>query len=252
MQTLRVSFPGAFGHNLAGRLELPDAPRAFALFAHCFTCHKDFAAAVRVSRGLAAHGIATLRFDFTGTGESEGDFADTNFSSNLGDLVAAAQFLSEQYQAPRLLIGHSLGGLASVVAAPRISSCRALCTLASPSSTEHLQTTLMQKAPELATAPETQVKIGDRWIRIRRELLDDLREQNVRAAVATLNRPLLVLHSPADETVPVEQASHLFRAAKHPKSFVSLDRADHLLHRPSDARYVAELIAAWSEPYISI
>jgi len=255
--TERLRFPGATGANLAGRLERPDgSPRAYALFAHCFTCGKDAKAAVRISRALAERGIAVLRFDFTGLGESEGDFAGTGFSSNLEDLVAAADFLRSHYQAPQLLVGHSLGGAAALAAAARIPESRAVSTIGAPADTRHLRETLLARAPHLAEEPETEaaeVSLGGRRFRIGRGLLADLEEGRVEPAVAALGRALLLFHSPVDEIVGIEHARRLFEAAAHPKSFISLDGADHLLLADQqDSRFVAELLAAWSGRYLAL
>jgi len=256
MKSERIRFPGALGDELAARLDRPGSgePRAYALFAHCFTCSKDLKAVGRISRALVERGIAVLRFDFTGLGESEGDFADTNFSSNLDDLVAAADFLRDRYRAPELLIGHSLGGAAVLAAASRVDEARAVVTLAAPSTTEHLEETLLRQAPELGEdAEETEVTLGGRSFRIQRQLVDDLRSHKVLDAVAEMGLPLLILHSPVDDVVGISHARAIYEAAQHPKSFVSLDRADHLLLQdPADARHVASVVAAWAERYLDL
>lgn len=248
----RVTFPGAQGGALAGRLHLPPtAPRAFAVFAHCFTCGKDVHAAVRVSAALAEAGIATLRFDFTGLGESEGDFAGTTFSGNVDDLVAACDWLRRTHQAPRLLVGHSLGGAAVIAAAARVPEVRAVATIAAPADPAHVRTLFGPRAAELEATGEAEVSLGGpRPFRIRRELLDDLARHESSDAVRELNRALLVLHAPADPIVPVDHARRLFEAARHPKSFVSLDGADHLLSRAEDARWTGGLIATWAARYL--
>jgi uncharacterized OsmC-like protein/alpha/beta superfamily hydrolase len=248
----RVRFPGGSGFELAARVELPvGQPRAYALFAHCFTCSKDLKAARWISLALAERGIAVLRFDFTGIGESEGDFVDTNFSSNVDDLVAAADFLRERYGPPRILIGHSLGGAAVLSAAGRIPDSVAVATIAAPSDTNHLGERLLRMAPELDDRGEAEVHLGGRQFRVRRDLVDDLRERSLGPAIANLDRALLVMHSPSDEAVGIENAWRIFETAKHPKSFVSLDDADHLLlRRESDARYAGEVLAAWAERYL--
>ena len=248
----RVTFPGALGHQLAARLDRPETePRACALFAHCFTCSKDLKATARISRALVERGIAVLRFDFTGLGESEGDFADTNFSSNLEDLLAAVEFMRQSHQAPRLLIGHSLGGAAVLATAARVPESVAVATLGAPSDTRHLGEGILRSAPELEAADEAEVVLGGRPFRVRRQLIDDLQEQSVLSAVRKLGKPLLILHSPVDDVVDIDHARQIYQAAKHPKSFVSLDHADHLLLKdPADARYVAEVLAAWSGRYL--
>ncbi len=252
IQSQRVTFPGAFGHQLAARLDRSEeAPRACALFAHCFTCSKDLKATARISRALVERGIAVLRFDFTGLGESEGDFADTNFSSNLEDLLAAVEFMRANYQAPKLLIGHSLGGAAVLATAGRVPEAVAVATLGAPSDTGHLGEGILRSAPELEAADEAEVVLAGRPFRVRRQLIDDLAQQRVLSAVRKLDKPLLILHSPVDDVVDVDHARRIYQAAKHPKSFVSLDDADHLLLKdPADARYVAEVLAAWSGRYL--
>jgi putative redox protein len=247
----RVSFPGAAGNTLSGRLHLPPGePAAYAVFAHCFTCGKDVHAAVRISAALAERGIATLRFDFTGLGESEGDFADTTFSGNVKDLVAACDWLRKERQAPRLLVGHSLGGAAVIAAAPGVPEVRAVATIGAPADPAHVRALLRPAVPELEARGEAEVSIAGRPFRIKKELLDDLARQESGAALAALGRALLILHSPGDTVVDVEQARRLFGAARHPKSFVSLDGADHLLSNREDARWAGGLIAAWAARYV--
>ena len=248
----RVKFPGAFGHQLAARIDRSDeTPRAWALFAHCFTCSKDLKATARISRALVERGIAVLRFDFTGLGESAGDFADTNFSSNLEDLLAAVDFMRQKYAAPQLLIGHSLGGAAVLTMAGQVPETVAVATLGAPSDTQHLGEGILRSNPALEEAEEAEVVLGGRPFKIRRQFLEDLGQDRVLAAVRRLNRALLILHSPVDEVVDVDHARRIYQAAHHPKSFVSLDRADHLLVKdPADARYVAEVLSAWAGRYL--
>jgi putative redox protein len=250
--TLRLHFEGAFGDRLAARVEMPiGTPTACALFAHCFTCGKDLKAAVRISRALAERGIAVFRFDFTGLGESEGDFADTNFSSNLEDLLAAAELMRGEWGGAQILIGHSLGGAAALAAARRIPEVKAVATLGAPSDTEHLRDTLVKMAPELESEGEAEVRLGGRSVRVRRQLLEDLEEQRMMASVHNLERPLLIFHSPVDEVVGIDHAQRIYQAARHPKSFVSLDGADHLLlAREDDSRFVAGVLAAWAARYV--
>jgi len=251
MRRERLKFPGATGGELVGRLERPNGePTAFALFAHCFTCSKDLKAVGWISRTLAERGIAVFRFDFTGLGESAGDFADTNFTSNLGDLVAAGRFLAERYEAPKVLIGHSLGGAAVLAAARAIPGAAAVATIGAPSDTEHLGEMLLSKAPEIEATGEAEVRLAGRSFKITRQLLDDLAGQTLAECIAGLGKPLLVFHSPVDEVVGVDHARHIYEAARHPKSFVSLDDADHLLTDPRDARYVGEVLAAWAGRYV--
>ena len=252
MRTDRVEFQNESGHNLSGRLEMPDGDQAaaYAIFAHCFTCSKDYKAITYVSRTLAERGIAVLRFDFTGLGESEGDFTDTSFSSNVDDLVAAARFLDEDYQAPRLLVGHSLGGAAVLQAAFRIPSSQAVATIAAPCSPKHLERLVTGRRAELEQKGEIEVSISGRPFRIKKQFVDDLEELRMDETIRSLGRALLVMHSPADRTVSLENAVHIFETAQQPKSFVTLAEADHLLLNPVDARYAGEVIAAWAGRYL--
>jgi putative redox protein len=248
----KASFKGALGHMLAARLDRPPhRPRAYALFAHCFTCSKDIFAAARIAGALAARGVAVLRFDFTGLGASEGEFANTDFSSNVADLVAAADWLRETYDAPQLLIGHSLGGAAVLAAAARIPEARAVATVAAPSGPGHLRDLLKSSEAEIRRLGKAEVEIAGRRFTVTEKFLDDIATINLKPAVASLGKALIVFHSPHDMTVGIENASEIFLAAKHPKSFVSLDDADHLLTRRTDAAYVADVIAAWSGRYLA-
>ena len=246
-----IRFPGAFGTELAASLDLPSvSPHAFALFAHCFTCSKDTLAASRISAALTGRGIAVLRFDFTGLGGSEGDFANTNFSSNLGDLVAAASWLREHHEAPKLLIGHSLGGAAVLAAAPEIPEATAVATIAAPFEPAHVKHLLAPALSEIETAGEATVELAGRKFRIKKQFLDDIVGRNSREAIGNLRKALLIFHSPRDTMVSIDNAAQIFMAAKHPKSFVSLDDADHLLTRKEDASYVAAVLAAWASRYL--
>jgi putative redox protein len=252
MRTRRISFENQSGQQLAAVLDLPvdDEPVAYALFAHCFTCSKDFKGVARVSRGLAAEGVAVLRFDFTGLGESQGEFSETTFSSNVDDVVAAADFMARELEAPTILVGHSLGGAAVLRAAARVDSATAVVTIGAPSSTDHLASMLRSSAADIEARGEAEVAIGGRAFRIRKEFVDDLSAVNMEASIADLGRALLVLHSPRDRTVGIEHATAIFRAAKHPKSFVSLDTANHLLTDAEDARYAGAVIAGWARRYL--
>jgi len=252
MHTKRVTFENAVGHKLAALLDLPvdDEPIAYALFAHCFTCSKDYKGVARVSRALAAEGVAVLRFDFTGLGESEGKFADATFSSNIADLAAAADYMSREFQAPKILIGHSLGGAAVLQAAARIPSAAAVATIATPSSTEHLAGMIRSNHAEIESTGEAEVRIAGRTFKIRKEFVDDLSAVNMHDATAGLGRALLVFHSPADTIVGIDHAQQIFEAANDPKSFISLDTADHLLSDADDARYVGSMIASWARRFI--
>jgi uncharacterized OsmC-like protein/alpha/beta superfamily hydrolase len=253
MPAERFDFANAQGEKLAALLDRPDGPiRAVALFAHCFTCGKDNKAARLIAHGLTSHGIAVLRFDFTGLGSSEGEFANTTFSSNVDDLVAAADHLRTQIAAPAILIGHSLGGAAVLAAAHRIAEARAVVTIAAPFDPAHVAGLFGERVEEIKSKGEVEVTLAGRPFRVRRGLLDDIAGQNLAGRIAELRKALLVFHSPTDETVGIDNASHIFTAAKHPKSFISLAGADHLLLRPSDAAYVAHVIAAWAERYLDM
>jgi uncharacterized OsmC-like protein/alpha/beta superfamily hydrolase len=246
----RTVFRGSSG-ELAGKLEMPSgAPKAWALFAHCFTCGKDNVAAGRISRALAKQGIAVLRFDFTGLGESEGDFAATGFSSNVDDLVCAADHLRDQFSAPAVLIGHSLGGAAVLAATPQIPEVRAVVTIGAPADPFHVIGLLGDVRP-VVEAGEATVSIGGRPFRVRRQFLDDVAMQPQCERISTLGAALLVMHSPVDEVVSVNNARIIFDTARHPKSFIALDGADHLLSDRTDAEYTASILAAWSSRYVA-
>lgn len=252
MPSTRHEFTATDGQLLAARLDAPDgAIKAYALFAHCFTCTKDVFAATRIAQGLSAQGIAVLRFDFTGLGSSEGDFANTNFSSNVGDLVAAAQYMAAKLAAPALIIGHSLGGAAVLAAAGLIASVKAVVTIGAPSDPSHVTHLFGDHLDTIHADGEAQVQLAGRQFTIKRQFLLDAAEQNLNEKTARLHRPLMVMHAPMDHTVDISNALHIFKAAKHPKSFISLDGADHLLTRKEDAEWVANMIAAWSAPYIA-
>lgn len=252
MPTRTLSFPSASGVELAARLDLPvSEPRAYAVFAHCFTCSKESKAATFISQGLAARGIATLRFDFTGLGQSGGDFADSSFSANVADLIAVVRQLGAQFAPPQILIGHSLGGAAVLAAAAAMPEVRAVATIGAPSDVGHVAGLFREQVAEIEAHGEALVQLAGRPFRIRREFLQDAAEQNLRQKVAELGRALLILHSPVDATVGIGNATGIFVNAKHPKSFVSLADADHLLTRRSDAVYAANMIAAWSERYLA-
>lgn len=246
-----VRFPGSLGATLAARLDLPPGkPTAFALFAHCFTCSKDTLAASRISTALTTRGVAVLRFDFTGLGSSEGEFANTNFSSNVADLVAAAAWLRMHHEAPKLLIGHSLGGAAVLAAAPEIPEATAVATIGAPFEPAHVKRLLAPALSEIEAAGEATVELAGRTFRIKKQFLDDIGGRNGREVIGSLRKALLIFHSPRDTTVSIDNAAQIFMAAKHPKSFVSLDGADHLLTRREDASYVAAVLAAWASRYI--
>ena len=250
MKVDRVTFLGSEGQKLAARLDAPDEePVAYALFAHCFTCGKDVFAASRIAQRLTEHRIAVLRFDFTGIGASEGEFANTNFSSNVTDLIAAAAHLRQAYKPPALLIGHSLGGAAVLAAASEVPESKAVVTIAAPSDPGHVAGLFGDRLPEIEARGEAEVLLAGRPFKIKRQFLIDAAEHNLTSQVARLRQALLVMHSSRDATVDIANATRIFTAAKHPKSFVSLDRADHLLSAKPDAVYAANVIAAWAEPY---
>jgi putative redox protein len=251
MKTEKVNFPGALGEQLAARLDLPDGkPKAYALFAHCFTCSKDIFAATRIASGLADEGIAVLRFDFTGLGHSDGEFANTSFSSNISDLLKAADYLREAHQAPKLVIGHSLGGAAVLAAAGQVPEALAVATIGAPAEPAHVQHLFQQARPEIEAAGEAEVLLAGRPFRIKKQFLEDIEARKLESDIAAMKKALIVFHAPRDDTVGIENAGRIFAAAKHPKSFISLDDADHLLTRKSDSTYVARVLAAWATRYL--
>jgi uncharacterized OsmC-like protein/alpha/beta superfamily hydrolase len=250
IESMKIEFPGATGANLAARLDLPAKPGAFALFAHCFTCGKDSVAAPRIAEALAARGIAVLRFDFTGIGGSEGEFANTNFSSNVQDLVAAAAYLRKNHAPPSLLIGHSLGGAAVLVAAPHVPEATGVVTIGAPSSATHVTHNFAADLAEIVEKGTAKVTLAGRSFTITKQFLDDLAGQNVVDGLARLKKALLVCHAPRDEYVGIQNATDIFVAARHPKSFLSLDTADHLVRKRQDATYLAEVVAAWASRYL--
>lgn len=255
MARIKLEFPNANGQTLVGLLETPPerVPVVrYALFAHCFTCSKDVAATSRISRALAERGIAVLRFDFTGLGNSDGDFANTNFSSNVQDLLAAARKLEQDFEAPALLVGHSLGGAAVLAAAPQLPSVQAVATIAAPATAAHVKHLLTGARDQLAERGEAEVQIGYRRFKIRQQLLDDLDRYAAPDHIRQLGRPLLVFHSPLDTIVDISEAAKIYQSALHPKSFISLDKADHMLTNREDAEYVAETLVAWASRYLGI
>ena len=247
----KLTFQGASGEILAARLDLPAGElRAMALFAHCFTCSKDIFAAARIAAGLADTGIAVLRFDFTGLGHSEGEFANTNFSSNVADLVKAADYLREAYEAPKIMIGHSLGGAAVLAAAGQVPEAVAVATIGAPADPAHVAHAFQSSREEIEAKGEAEVLLAGRPFKIQKQFLEDIVEQKLESAIAGLRKALIVFHAPRDQMVGIENAGHIFGAAKHPKSFISLDDADHLLSRKADAVYVAKVLSAWASRYL--
>ncbi|MDN2567725.1 bifunctional alpha/beta hydrolase/OsmC family protein [Aquibium sp. A9E412] len=252
VRTQRLDFPGHSGARLSARLDLPNGPlRGYALFAHCFTCSKDVLAARRIAADLAREGLAVLRFDFTGLGSSEGEFASTDFSSNVGDLVSAADHLRDNFGPPSVLIGHSLGGAAVLAAADRIPEVKAVVTIGAPADTAHVLKNFGSSLEAIERDAEAEVELAGRRFRITRQFVEDVRGRNLEAAIKALRKPLLILHSPLDETVGIDNATAIFVAARHPKSFVSLDKADHLLTRPEDAAFAARVISGWLSRYLA-
>jgi putative redox protein len=247
----KIEFEGSQGDVLAARLDMPEVPpKAFALFAHCFTCSKDVFAASRIARALTHEAIAVLRFDFTGLGASKGEFANTSFSSNIDDLIKAADFLRDNYQAPQLLIGHSLGGAAVLAAAGQIAETKAVATIAAPAEAEHVLKNFGAQLDDLKKGQSIEVKLAGRDFTIKSDFVDDIRRHTLEEKLKKLKKPLLIFHSPVDQVVSIDNATKIFVAAKHPKSFISLDKADHLLSGHEDAVYVAEVIAAWASRYL--
>ena len=254
MNIQKINFTNAEGQQLVGRLELPinQYPHNFAIFAHCFTCNKNLSAVKNISRELTANGFGVLRFDFTGLGESEGDFENTNFSGNVDDLISASNYLKENYTAPSLLIGHSLGGAAVIFAASAIESVKAVATIGAPSNPKHVEHLIQSSVDEIKATGKANVSIGGRPFTIKKQFLDDIETKSLPDVAKNLRKALLVMHSPQDTTVGIENAEEIYIAARHPKSFVTLDGADHLLMKKEDSIYVGSVIATWAKRYISI
>ncbi|MGD9488590.1 MAG: alpha/beta hydrolase family protein [Calditrichaceae bacterium] len=252
MKFERLKFKGSQDHLLSARLDLPDErePTAYAIFAHCFTCSKNLKAIHNINMSLTAKGIAVLRFDFTGLGESEGDFADTNFSSNVGDLVAAADYLRSNYTAPKILIGHSLGGAAILQSAISIPSSVAVSTIGSPFDPGHVKALLRSTREQIELQGEAEFVLAGRQFRIKKQFLDDLEQAKMDQFIRNLNKALLIFHSPVDNIVGIDNAAKIFMTARHPKSFISLDKADHLLAEETDSKYVGAIIGTWAGMYL--
>lgn len=254
MKHQKLEFTNSDGQKLVGRLEFPtsDHPHNYVLFAHCFTCNKNLTAIRNISRAMTAQGFAVFRFDFTGLGESEGDFADTNFSGNVEDLVAAADFLRKHYNAPTLLIGHSLGGAAVLFAAKSIPEIKGVVTVGAPADPEHVTHLLRSELEEIEATGQATVNLSGRDFTIKKQFLEDLRNQSLKVTIKKIRTPILILHSPQDTTVEIKNAELIYHAARHPKSFVSLDGADHLLTRKEDSTYVGQVITGWAQRYVDI
>lgn len=249
----KVNFSNSFGHKLSALIEFPDdgKPKGYALFAHCFTCNKNLTAVRNIGRALTNNGIAVLRFDFTGLGESEGEFENTNFSSNVEDLISAAQFLEDNYSSPGILIGHSLGGAAVIFAAKKITSIKAIATIGAPSNPKHVSHLLKDGMDEIQKNGKATLMIGGREFKIQKQFLDDINQQNMKQTVNDMGKALLVMHSPQDTTVGIENAAEIYQEAWYPKSFISLDGADHLLSNKEDSLYVGKTIATWASRYLN-
>jgi len=251
MTSVRLKFQNPSQEKLAAYLDMPEKgePKAFALFAHCFTCGKNLKSMVNINKALTEHGIAVMRFDFTGIGESQGDFSETNFTSNIEDLISAAEYLEDEYEAPKLLIGHSMGGAAVIQAAHDIHSIKAVATIAAPSSPDHLGHILHRTRSQAESKGAAEVTIGGKTFTLKKQFFENLDKVKMREKIRSLNRPILILHAPNDDTVHVDNAAEIFQSARHPKSYISLDKAGHLLLEERDARYAGALIATWAERY---
>lgn len=253
MNSKKIEFESSRGIRLSARLDEPDSgnARTSLLFAHCFTCSKNLKAVGHISRALTEKGIAVFRFDFTGLGQSEGDFADSTFSTDVKDLVTAADYMEQNDRSPEILMGHSLGGAAVLQAAGRIQSVRAVATVGSPCNPQHVQHLMDEKLDEIEEKGEATVTLAGRPFKVRKQFLDDLQAQVMDETIRTLNKALLIFHSPSDQTVSIDNAAHIYKLARHPKSFISLDDADHLLTNEEDAKYVGSVTAAWAERYFT-
>ena len=254
MNIQKVKFTNAEGQQLVGRLELPldQHPYNFAIFAHCFTCNKNLSAVKNISRELTSNGFGVLRFDFTGLGESDGDFENTNFSGNVEDLISASNYLKENHNAPTLLIGHSLGGAAAIFAASQIETVKAVATVGAPSNPKHVQHLIQSSIEEIKTNGKANVNIGGRPFTIKKQFLDDIETKSLPEVAKKLGKALLVMHSPQDTTVGIQNAEEIYHAAKHPKSFVTIDGADHLLMQKEDSTYVGSIISNWAKRYMPL
>lgn len=247
----KITFTGALGEDLAARLDAPENPDAYVLFAHCFTCNKDLSTINRIAKALNELNIALFRFDFTGLGASNGDFANTNFSSNIADLVAAANYMREHLKAPTIAMGHSLGGTAILAAAAQMPEVKAVATIGSPADTDHVKHHFEQHLDEIERDGEAEVSLVGRPFKIKKQFVDDIENQHMQQYITNLRKALLIMHSPVDETVSIDNAKQIYEMAKHPKSFISLENADHLLMKnTADGIYVARVLAAWAARYL--
>jgi alpha/beta superfamily hydrolase len=252
MPGIKVTFPNAQGDMLAASLEMPDrTPKFYAIFAHCFTCSKDVIAASRISRKLCDNGVAVLRFDFTGLGNSDGDFSNTNFSSNIQDIISAVEYLEENHGSTKVLIGHSLGGAAVLAAAQSLNNISAVVRIAAPAIASHIEHLYSDDIDVIQNDNEAEVDIADRKFNIKKQFVIDVAKFNSIEHISNLNKALLIFHSPMDTVVPIGDAAKIYSAAKHPKSFISLDKADHLLPDPQDAIYIADVMVSWISRYFN-
>jgi putative redox protein len=253
MKSEKIKFLNSAGQELSAKIELPKDKivKGYALFAHCFTCNKNFTAVRNIGKALTSHGIGVLRFDFTGLGESEGEFENTNFSSNIEDLISASEYLKLNYEAPKIIIGHSLGGAAVVFAKRHIASIKAVVTIGAPSNPKHVSKLLSSSIDDINSKGVAEIIIGGRPFKIQKQFLDDINEKNMDSHLKELNSALLVMHSPQDTTVEIQNAAQIYQSAWHPKSFISLDGADHLLTNKNDSLYVGKIIAIWADRYIN-
>lgn len=254
MSSEKITFKNSSGDNLIAKLELPidQKPLAYAIFAHCFTCNKNLTVVRNIARALNQNGIAVMRFDFTGLGQSEGEFADTNFSSNVDDLIQAANFLTENHEAPSLMIGHSLGGAAAIFAASKLDSVKALATIGAPSDPAHVAHLVESGQAEIEAHGVANVNIGGRSFAIKKQFLEDIQQQDLPSVLSKMRKAILVMHSPQDAVVDIKNAQRLYSKAFHPKSFISLDGADHLLTKKEDSLYAGNLIANWAVRYLNL
>ena len=254
MKTERLNIVNKKGVELSAKLELPanQRPNGYAIFAHCFTCSSNINAVTNISRTLTQHGFGVLRFDFTGLGRSKGEFADSHFSANISDLLDVHQYMAEHYEAPSLLVGHSLGGAAVLVAASKLDAVKAVATIGAPASAEHTTKHFASQMEGISKGEKVAVNIGGRSFNINKEFVEEFQSVDLMEVVKSMKKPLLVMHSPFDKIVGIENAQKIYQHAFHPKSFISLDDADHLLTKKEDSIYVGNLIGTWIQRYFSV